>query len=124
MNSDRMKELDRLIAMGLGDKPSRYPKSHAEKMRQRAVLEARSRRPAIVKLSPTPTPVLRMIARAADEHLVSVEMIVGENKTHYRPVVKARRDVAKALRKRGISYPLIGQYLGLHHTSVLHLVRT
>jgi chromosomal replication initiation ATPase DnaA len=41
---------------------------------------------------------------------------------HEAPVVAARRMAARRLRALGLSFAVIGKYLGgLHHTSVMHL---
>jgi len=84
-----------------------------------SIARERSKRTAI------PGHVMDLIVAAAGLERVPVELVIqprgrGRN---YDPVVQARRRVAMALRAKGLSYPLIGSYLNVHHSSVMHLCK-
>lgn len=49
---------------------------------------------------------------------VTVEEITGRSRT--RCIARARQEVCRRLRDHGWSYPRIGRFLGLDHTTVMH----
>ena len=51
--------------------------------------------------------------------LVTPGEVLG--RSQHKFVVDIRRELARGLRQRGLSYPEIGRYLDRHHTAVMHL---
>lgn len=69
-----------------------------------------------------PPGVRAVIADVCLKHGVSRDQVLSR----YRgtdEVVQCRMEICYKLRQRGASYPLIGQYIGRDHTSVLNSVR-
>ncbi len=73
-----------------------------------------------------PPRVQAAMAVVASEHGMTISMAVSAVRGCQSPLfVRCRAEMAVELRRIGISLPMIGVYLGgLHHTSVLHLIRT
>ena len=57
----------------------------------------------------------------ARQYNLELEDIQGPRRTGLH--VQARRDIIKALRKRGLSLSVIGWTIGRDHTTVLHHLR-
>ena len=87
---------------------------HARRMRERP-----SRLP---RLDP-PRSVVLMIRAAALRHCVPARFIRDGRQRSYSAVA-ARRELAREFRAKGYSTTVIGRYLGgLHHSSVLYMLR-
>jgi hypothetical protein len=67
-----------------------------------------------------PASIGRILTESAQRFGVTASMV--QNGSQEASVVAARRMTAFALRKLGLSTPLIGRYLGRSHTSVLYLL--
>jgi len=141
-----MEELDELIASGQGDQP-RMPvqtarelsfQARAAKMRERmALLPSNVLRPELarpIQLSlPGPGRKLPPVIRAALG--IALEVVgfdIGLSVREFMTPGKGRRElfqvrqlVAVQLRAKKLSFPTIGRMMGgVHHTSVLYMVRT
>lgn len=73
------------------------------------------RRPGLVVTS------LDVISAVAYDFGITARRILSRDRTHL--VMLARRTVCYVLHKRGSSYPQIGRWLGIDHSSVIHAVR-
>lgn len=62
-----------------------------------------------------------IIAAIAVDMNVGLKDLLGG--TRFKPIVLARRTAAYVLHKRGNSYPLVGKWLGIDHSSVVYAVR-
>lgn len=67
-----------------------------------------------------PPRVRRVLAIAAEDHRVSVGMILSKNQD--REVARARHEVIQNLARMGFSASHIGRMLRRHHTTVLYAV--
>ncbi len=65
--------------------------------------------------------VAEIIVATAERYGFTYEDILGKSKT--LTVVKARQEAMVEARKRGFSYPELGKFFGVDHTTVLHAVR-
>jgi hypothetical protein len=72
------------------------------------------------KVEPPPS-VLELIFQVAKKHDVPGYLITQP--CRFTEVSAARGEIAYRLREKGLSFPLIGRYLRLHHTSVIYLCR-
>ncbi len=74
---------------------------------------------------PLPPKVRRMIQIAAEEHGVTIALVLSG--TRLRKVTLARQAACRYLLRLGFSQTQAGRFLGLHHTSVhyaAHVQRT
>lgn len=60
----------------------------------------------------------RTLAAVAAERGVTVQEIMGRSKI--RAIARARQEVCRRLVEHGWSFPRVGRFLGLDHTTVIH----
>lgn len=74
------------------------------------------------RLPGIPPVILDIMDAALLQHPTVSEtlLLMGGRSTH---IVAARRSVARALRDKGYSLPVIGRWMGMHHTSIIHLLK-
>lgn len=63
-----------------------------------------------------------LLSAVAKGHGTALELLVGKQRTNEKRAVLARAQFAIEARKLGYSLPNIGKALGMHHTSVLHII--
>lgn len=92
-------------------------------LRYRVNVEIASRRKEIWLADPSELPVTvrEVVARIASERALAVSDVLGPSRC--RNVAEARWAIWAILRKRGYSFPRIGQLFGRDHTTVIHGVR-
>lgn len=63
----------------------------------------------------------QIIARVAALHDLAIDDITGPARSG--PICTARRQAARELRDRGLSFPRIGKALNRHHATVLRILQ-
>lgn len=72
---------------------------------------------------PPRLPLDRMLAFVAGHYGVTIRELKGQGRQ--RPLVNGRSVIAKVLRERGLSYPVIARLIGRSdHTTAMNLVET
>lgn len=62
-----------------------------------------------------------LIMQIAEKHDVTIDQILSHRRD--RKYVTPRIEIAKALRKQGLSLPAIGKIMNRDHTSIIHYLR-
>ena len=77
--------------------------------------------PAPIKPPALPPRIRSYLAAAAQAEGVTVEDVLSTSRR--APVYAARQRVMRQLRGDGFSLPLIGRWMGRHHSTVVHALR-
>jgi len=68
-----------------------------------------------------PRRIRQVLTDIAAEHNLTLAAMIEHRQ--FRHLVRVRRQAARRLRAMGFSYPVIGRWLGLDSSSIVHLVK-
>lgn len=71
-----------------------------------------------------PRPIEVIVCETCEAHGLqpAVVLALGYGRNQKERVI-CRAEIAVKLRREGLSYPIIGRYLRMHHSSVMHVCR-